>query len=270
MTTQTPSIAVPAPGRGPGRRLGLGLAVGAVIAVAAGVGLWQANRGGGTTDTESPPTTAVARPSVAQSTEPVQTVYVVGSQAQADAMRAALAEADAIRASLGEAPLLDQVTVVSDAGADTFFRMMAEQDALRAQLGLPSLTVVDLRAPAASLPPLDAAPVSDAEMYQRWQQAQGAPVAAVDPRPPVGAAASAASPMPVYLVSTQADAAALRAGEPDAVVVVWDTAEADAILRAIFDFEPSNLRLVDRRFPPTATSGTQPTEESYVMPHITP
>src|SRR5215208_4102947 len=111
MTTQTPSIAVPAPGRGPGRRLGL--AIGAVIAVAAGVGLWQANRGGGTTDTESPPTTAVARPSVAQSTEPVQTVYVVGSQAQADAMRAALAEADAIRASLGEAPLLDQVPVVS-------------------------------------------------------------------------------------------------------------------------------------------------------------
>jgi len=145
MTIKTPSIAVPAPGRGRGRRLGLGLAAGAILAVAAGVVLWQLQRGGDTTETASHPRAAVERAAVARSTQPAPTVYVVGTEAQATAVRAAVAEADVIRAQLGAAPRADQVTVVANSGADTFFRTMAEQDAIRAQLGLPSVAVVDLR-----------------------------------------------------------------------------------------------------------------------------
>jgi len=159
MTTQTTSIAAPAPRRGPGRALRIGLALGAVVAIGAGVGLWRAERGGDTADPATPPTTAVARPSTAASAEPVRTIYVVGSEEQAVAMQAALAEADAIGVQSGAAPRIDQVMVVPDAEADAFFRMMAEQDALRAQLGLPGATVVDLRhQPSAAAPtPADTA-----------------------------------------------------------------------------------------------------------------
>ena len=145
MTMQTSSIAIPTPRRGPGRFV-LGLAAAAVV-VAMGAGLWQIERDGGTSDTTRQPATAtsVERAAVARPAETATTVYVVGSQAQADGMRAAIAEADAIRAAVGETPLVDQVMVVTDAEADTFLRMMGEQDATRAALGLPSMSVIDLR-----------------------------------------------------------------------------------------------------------------------------
>ena len=215
MTTQTPSIAIPTRRRGSGRRRLLGLTGAAIIAVVAGASLWQVERSRDATDTAPPqPTTAVARPAVVQATEAVvQTVYVVGSQAQADATQAALAEANAVREQLGAAPLADLVTVVADAEADAFFRMMGEQDAVRANLGLPSMVVVDLRSqPSATVvtlpadtrgglaelyaeqaaaanessaasavhgtttsPQLDPAAFADQEMYARWEQAQVVP-----------------------------------------------------------------------------------------------
>jgi hypothetical protein len=173
MTMQTSSIVVPAPRRGPGRRFGLGLALGAVVAVAAGVGLWQAGRDGAT-DPASPPPTAVERTVTPRSAESAPTVYVVGSAAQAEAMERAIAEADAIRATLGEPALNDSVLVVASETEETALQVLAEQDAIRAELGLPPFQIVDLRAPAASLPRVDAVSYSDAEMYQRWLQAQGA------------------------------------------------------------------------------------------------
>ena len=176
MTTQTPAIAIPAPRHGPGRRLGFGLAIGAVVAVTAGVGLWQAERGG-TTDPASPPTAAVERTAEARPAETATTVYVVGSAAQAEAVQRGIADADAIRAQVGEASLATQVTVVADGEADAFFRMMAEQDAIRAELGLPGLTVVDLRpqpAAAEGVGSIDPAASSDQELYQRWLAAQAA------------------------------------------------------------------------------------------------
>jgi hypothetical protein len=174
MTMQTSSIVVPAPRRGPGRRLGLGLALGAVVAVAAGVGLWQSGRDSGTTEPAAPPTTAVERTVTPRSTVTGPTVYVVGSAEQAEAMQRAITEADNIRASLGETYLNESVLLVASAEDEAVLTMLAEQDAVRDQMGLPPIRIVDLRVPAASLPRVDAASYSDAEMYQRWLQAQGA------------------------------------------------------------------------------------------------
>ena len=145
MTTQTPSIVIPTSRRGSGRRRLLGLTGAAIIAVAAGAGLWQVERTSDTTNTVPQPAAALERPPMDESAETTQMLYVVGSQAQADAIRAALAEANAIRAHLGALPLADQVAVVAEAEAAAFFRMIDGQDAVRANLGLPSMVVVDLR-----------------------------------------------------------------------------------------------------------------------------
>jgi hypothetical protein len=183
MTMQNSSIVVPAPRRGPGRRFGLGLALGAVVAVAAGVGLWQAGRDSGTTEPATPPTTAVERTVTPRSTIAGTTVYVVGSAEQAEAMQRAIAEADAIRATLGEPALNESVLVVASAEDEGVLAMLAEQDGVRNQLGLPPIQIVDLRVPAVSLPRVDAASYSDAEMYQRWLQAQAS---SAEGAPPMG------------------------------------------------------------------------------------
>jgi hypothetical protein len=193
MAMQTPSIAAPAPRR-PGRRLGLGLAVGAVVAVALGIGLWRADRHGSTTDPAAPPPAAVERPAGGGAAETVATVYIVGSAAEADKLQHAIAEGDAIRATMGEAALDSSVLVVASEQDEAVLQMLAEQDAIRAQLGLPQHRFVDLRAPAAGVPSQEPAAYSDAEMYQRWLQAQGAPAPAAGLRPG-GAATETPGPM---------------------------------------------------------------------------
>jgi len=197
-----------------------------VLLIAAGVGLWQATRG----EEVAAPPSEVALSAVPAPVTPVSTrtedlaptYYLVGSQQQAEAMRAAIAEADVLRASLGEAAQESTVLLVASAEDEAVLLILVEQAAIRDQLRLPPIRFVDLRAPVASPPPFDAAALTDAEMYQRWQQAQGAPVPSVKPRPQVETAEAAGSTL-VYLVGTGAEVAALQASAPDALVVVWGT-----------------------------------------------
>jgi len=153
-----------------------------------------------------------------------------------------------------------------------------EQDAVRAQLGLPGLTVVDLRAlatvteqdtvPAPAAPTAAATPVATRGGLAELIDDGGAPSSLG--LPAASATIGAASPTDVYLVSTEAEAQTLRTSAPDTLVVVWGTEEADRLLRASADFEPSGLRLVDRRFPPAATSGDQPAGVPSDTSHTTP
>jgi hypothetical protein len=169
------------------------------------------------------------------------TVYLVGTPAQAELAQRGISEAEAIRAELrntgvaGETNSESMVLLVASAEGETALRWLVEQDAIRAELGLPPIRFVDLRTVAAATPPRDAPAVSDAEMYLRWQQAQATPV------PTDG-------PTLVYLVSTDAGAAALRASAPEALVLVWGTAQAEDTLRAVVDQAPPGVRIVDQRF----------------------
>jgi hypothetical protein len=74
--------------------------------------------------------------------------YLVGSQAQADAIQRGIAEADVIRGSLGEVSPPAYIVLVASADEEaSFWLAITEQDTLRGGLGLPSLSVVDLRPP---------------------------------------------------------------------------------------------------------------------------
>jgi hypothetical protein len=137
MTIETPAIVIPSPRRGSGRRLFIGLAA-AALALTVGAGLWLADHDGGA-ESATPPAVAVAQLAIARPVAAAPLYYLVGSQADADAMRANIAQ-------LGVAPLPEVVTVVTVAEADAFLRMMGEQAAVSDSLGLPSVTVVDLRA----------------------------------------------------------------------------------------------------------------------------
>ena len=168
MTMQTPAIAIPRAPRTPGRRLVIGLAAGAALALAAGVGLWDANRGRDAT-TVSQPTAPVERSVTTSHSDAGPTYFLVASQAQADTVQAGITDVNAIRAELGEPLLDDQVLVVSaaDAGA-AFWVASQEADSMRQLLGLVGATIVDLRQPTASTPALDPAAYSDQAMYSRW------------------------------------------------------------------------------------------------------
>ena len=145
MTIQTPAIAIPSPRRNPGRRrLFLGLSA-AAFAVAVGVGLWQAGRDG-STETAPSPVVTVEQPTGARPLERTQTVYLVGTPAQAAAVQRGINEADAIRAQLGEGGAGDEVLLVGSAEGEATLRLLSEQDAIRAELGLPPLQFIDLRA----------------------------------------------------------------------------------------------------------------------------
>jgi len=161
MTIQTPAIVIPRPRRGSGRRLFIGLAA-AALALTVGAGLWLAGRDGGT-ESATPPAVAVEQPAVVRPVETAATYYLMGSQAEADAMRVNIAQ-------LGEGLLPEVVTVVTTADADAFFRDMRDLNDIRAGFGLPSVTVVDLRTRSAvtervttnGLSELDGAPVAPA------------------------------------------------------------------------------------------------------------
>jgi len=83
-------------------------------------------------------------------TEEGQTVYLVGSVEQADAIRRGIAEAEAIRADVAAPPLTvhTAVLVIAAEEEERMLRALGDADATRDSLGLPGLVVVDLRTPA--------------------------------------------------------------------------------------------------------------------------
>ena len=170
MTIQTATIATAPEQR---RTRFLTAAAGAILALtaAAGIGAWQASRGGGS-ETATPPVVAVEQPIVARPVERAPTVYLVGTAAQAAAVQRGISEAAAIQAQLGESGTEDEVLLVASAEGEAALRLLTEQDAIRAELRLPPLHIVDLRTQStASTPALDPAVFSDQEMYGRWLQA---------------------------------------------------------------------------------------------------
>jgi cytoskeletal protein RodZ len=132
-----------------------------VLLVATGLLLWQLTRGDEPTGPTEAALTTPAAPAVAARDQPAPTIYLVASQADAAAVYAALEEANAVQVTSGEATRAPQVTWFASVEAEVQFwsTMGAQQD----------FHVVDLRTPAARVPELDPAALSDQEMYQRSQ-----------------------------------------------------------------------------------------------------
>lgn len=165
-------------------------AAGSAVALSmlAGIAVWQTRTVADTetAQTEVAPGAASApamRPAGAQTEDLVTVVYLVASPEQADMVNRGIAEVDFIRAQSGEPVLNWEVLLVASEADEVALQQLVELDAIRDQIGLPPFGLVDLRVPAAGLPPRDAVAISDAEAYQHWQQAQGAPISSIDPRP---------------------------------------------------------------------------------------
>lgn len=114
------------------------------LAVAAGLGAWRMTERESTGVTTPPVVSRVAG-DVRLGNGESPTLYIVGSQAQVDATRAALAEADAIRHSLREGPLASRVLLAGAADVERQLGVITEENHTRAALGLPLIQVVDLR-----------------------------------------------------------------------------------------------------------------------------
>ena len=185
MTSQTPAIAIPLPRRPGGQRRRL-LGLASILTVAAAVvvagGLWQATRDGGT-KTAPPPAVAVEQSTVARPVASTPTYYLVGTVAEAAALRELVAQ-------LGTPPLPVVVTLATTADADAFFVATDELNDVRTDIGLAPVTVVDLRTPAVTattadplarelealtaantVPALSPETLSDQELYSRWAPA---------------------------------------------------------------------------------------------------
>jgi hypothetical protein len=160
----------------------------------------------------------VPAPAVTPRDQPAPTIYLVASQAQADATQRDIDDTNIFRAALGTAPLAASVLLFPSAEVESAFWWNMGEQALAAQ-GLPPVTVVDLRTPAARVPEPEPAAVSDQEMYQR--------------APPAPVAAGLRS---VYLVDSEAAATAARqlAAGADQVLVVTTEEEASQV-RVGFD-----------------------------------
>jgi hypothetical protein len=113
------------------------------LLVVTGVVLWQGSR-----DTETAaPVPEAAAPDVpvrVSATTPI-TLYIVGSQAQADAVRSGIDEATAIGAQSGQLGPTVEVLLVASAAHEVVSQMLAEMDAMRDSLGLLPYHVIDLR-----------------------------------------------------------------------------------------------------------------------------
>ena len=122
-------------------------AVGAALAIAAvaGVGVWQASDGGD--GAETPAATAVQPYTfTAGATEDVPTLYIVGSDEQAAAVRFGLDELNNIRATGSIGSVADDALVVGSAEDEENLKLaILETNAIRFALGLPEVEVVDLR-----------------------------------------------------------------------------------------------------------------------------
>jgi hypothetical protein len=144
-----------------------------VLLVAAGLLLWQGTRGDAATGPAETAVTTPTVPVVAPRDQPGPTYFLVGSQAQADAIQRGIDDAAALRDAQGATPLTASVLRFPSVEAEAFFwSTMAEQD--HASLGLDSVTVVDLRTPAVRVPASEPAAVSDQELDQRAQPAPAA------------------------------------------------------------------------------------------------
>jgi len=80
--------------------------------------------------------------------EGAQTVYLVGSAAEAEHFRWSIAEAEAIRVALGAPRLTVAILVIGDREEEHILYGLGDAAATRGSLGLPGLVVVDLRTPA--------------------------------------------------------------------------------------------------------------------------
>jgi hypothetical protein len=172
MTTQPQSL--PTHGRPPRRitrQLGATAAgIALVLLVAAGITFWQVTQEEQGSNTFPDAAVTAPAPAITPRDQPARTYYIVASQAQADAVQQPIYEWDSIQAMLGTAPLTASVVLLPSVEAEvSFWSVMGEQE--RAGTYMDPVTVVDLRAPAAPVPPLDPAAFSDQELYQRSQPA---------------------------------------------------------------------------------------------------
>ena len=155
---------VPTLGRPPrrtGRQVGVVAGIAFVLLIAVGLLLWQGTRSDEATGPTETEVTTPAAPAVTLHNQPAPTIYLVASEADAAVVYAALEEANAVQVTSGEATRAPQVTWFASVEAEVQFwsTMGAQQD----------FHVVDLRTPAARVPELDPAALSDQEMYQRSQ-----------------------------------------------------------------------------------------------------
>ncbi|MBI5946984.1 MAG: hypothetical protein HY875_02460 [Chloroflexi bacterium] len=150
--TKSPSIESGAFKHGTGRLI-LAVAGGAILlAGVAAAGVWAYHSGDSPSATVAPLAAVVPAASGAPVASPAgqsrrgETVYIVGSEAQAAGVMAGISEANVIRAVSGEPPFLDTVVVVaSDAQAAEVMNAVVEGNRTLAARGEPERTVVDLR-----------------------------------------------------------------------------------------------------------------------------
>jgi hypothetical protein len=153
-----------------------------ILAVAAGIGLWASTRGdvarvAGVEPASPAAAEAITRRAVAAgtiaetppaTTAPTdETIYLVSTPAQADALQAQFDAAAAHAAEVSAPPANNRVVVLGTADADLAILAVNE-------LGMPGVRLVDATSHAVRRP--DPYPVasSDQEMHQRWLQAQAA------------------------------------------------------------------------------------------------
>lgn len=114
------------------------------LAVAAGLGAWRMTERDRTAVT-TPPVAIRAASEVRHGSAETPTLYIVGSQAQLDATRAAITEADAIRQSLREEPLASRILLVGTDDVERQLSVITEENHTRAALGLALIQIVDMR-----------------------------------------------------------------------------------------------------------------------------
>ena len=246
MTMPTPSIAIPRAPRRPGRRTVIGLAAGAALAVAAGVGLWEANRGGDATMAgEQAPSAVVAAPAArVRPADAIITVSIVDSQEEKLRLERGLDEGTALHAQLGERPLANQVVLVA-ATTEEAVRLMELYSGYQNVLGQP-VTFNDFRARAAAPA---AAPVAvetlggTAEPYREQAGAVLRYVYLVGSEDAATAIRQlAAGADQVHVVETEADASQVQAGlsGPGTTFIDLRTPAAGARGACGTDFEPAS------------------------------
>jgi hypothetical protein len=151
-----------------------------ILVVAAGIGLWTSADGdiprmagvesGPPAATAAVPGGAVVAGTIAvpvgtSTARTDETIYLVSTPAQADALRADIDARSALATGVNAPPANERVVVLGMADADLVIRVVNE-------IGLPGVRLVDATSRMEHGP--GSAASSDQEMYQRWQQAQAA------------------------------------------------------------------------------------------------
>ena len=121
------------------------------LATAVGIGAWQAGRDGGSSTGEQSATAmpAPVQRTVGRTADAAPTIYLAGTQAEADAMRTTLGD-DAARTeavNMLPAPAAAVTVIETEDEHMRLLQLVGAADAVTAALGLPLLQVVDRRAP---------------------------------------------------------------------------------------------------------------------------